>query len=67
MILSKWLKSYIWTLDGILAGTTSSDQSGPENNANEEVFHILKTSGLEPGEDQILVPHYQMSYTGHPF
>ena len=29
-------------MDGILTGTTTLDQSGPESNSNEKVFYMLQ-------------------------
>ena len=40
----KWLNSSIWPIDGILTGTTTPGQSGPESNGNKEVFHIFQIS-----------------------
>ena len=34
----KWLNSYIWPIDGILTGITTSGESIPRGNGNEEVF-----------------------------
>ena len=42
----------ILSTDGTLTGTIAPGQSGPENNDNEELFHILQTPGLQP--------HHQM-------
>ena len=41
MILSKWLNSSIWPLDGTLTGAINPGQSGPGSNGNEGVLDIL--------------------------
>ena len=46
MIPSKWLNISIWPIDETLKGTTTPGQSGPENNGNEGVFHILKSFSI---------------------
>ena len=48
IILSKWLNSYIWSIDGTLTGTTNLGQNGPESNDNEGVLHIPQNSRVTP-------------------
>ena len=48
------IKSSISPIDGTLTSTTTSGQSGPGSNGNEEVLPILKTSSLDP--------HHQMQF-----
>ena len=48
IILFTWLNSSIWSVDETQKGTTTSCQSGPGSNENEEVLYILKASELEP-------------------
>ena len=48
IILSKWLNSSIWPIDGTSSGTTTQDQSRPESNESEGVRHISLTLELEP-------------------
>ena len=48
IMLSKWLNSSIWPIDGTLTGITNPDQSGPESNGNEAVIHILQTPSASP-------------------
>ena len=54
MILSKWLSSSIWSIDGTLTGMTNLDQIRPERNGNEwgnpyspEVNIYFLTRGLQ--------------------
>ena len=55
---SKWLYSSIWPIDG--TGITTSDQSGPGSNGNEEVTQSPQSSrtGASPSD-------YLVSYPGH--
>ena len=43
----KWLNISIWLIDGTLTGTTTLGQSGPGNNGNKGVLHILQSSRTE--------------------
>ena len=55
--------SSIWSIDRILSGPTTLDQSEPENNGNEEVLHIPQNSsiiGTSPS-------NYSLSYWGYSF
>ena len=40
------LKSSIWSIDGILTGTTTPGHRGAESNDNERVIHIFPTPAL---------------------
>ena len=59
----KWLNSFILPIDGTLIGTTTSSQSGPGNNDNEEILHIPQSSSLirAPPSNSLV------SYPGHLF
>ena len=41
---TKWLQSSIWSIDETLTGITTSGQSGPGSNGNDEVLHIPQNS-----------------------
>ena len=40
----KWVNGSIWSIDGTLAGSTNSGQSGPGSNGNEGVLYIPQNS-----------------------
>ena len=50
-----WLNSSNWAIDGILTGTVTLGQSGPESNGNEVALHIPQTLRQEP--------HHQMQFS----
>ena len=56
----KRLNSSIWPIDRTQTGSTTSGQSGPRSNGNEEVLHIFQHSrtGVWPS-------HGFVSYPGH--
>ena len=43
----KFLNRYIWTIDGILTGTTNPGLCGPGSNNNEGCFYIPHLSKTE--------------------
>ena len=45
-------------IDGTLISNINLDQSGPESNGDEGVFHIPQTPGLDP--------HHQMQFSVIP-
>ena len=60
IILSKWLNSSIWTINGTLTDTTNPGQSGPRSNSNERVLHIFQNFKLE-----LTIRCSLVSYPGH--
>ena len=53
---------YIWSIDMALSGATAPDQSGPEGDANEGVFHIAQIP-----KDRATLSDGFVSYAGHSF
>ena len=47
IIISKWLNSSIWPIEGILTVTTTPSQIEPRSNGNERVLHNAQNSRSE--------------------
>ena len=52
--------SSIWPIDRTLSAATTTDQSGPGSNGNEQVLHILQSS-----KTAALPSNSLMSYPGY--
>ena len=44
------MNNSIWPIDGILTGTITPGQSGPESNGNEGIFHTPQTPRASPSD-----------------
>ena len=55
--------SSIWPRDRTLSRATTPDQSGPWNNRNEGVLHIIESSkiGASPSDSLISYPWHSLS------
>ena len=53
------MNSSIWPRDGTLIGTTNSCQSGPRNNGNIRVLHILQSSRTGVSPSKVSYPKHQ--------